>query len=273
VIKGYHFNKVNNVFKSYVDDFYSKKNKSKGMEKAINKSFLNNLLGRFGMEIYKPVTKTLSKDKLDRVLMTRKIKSIKEITQNLFLVTYEAIIDESICQSHGLDYSKVLENDSINTLDKYINTYKDVNIAIAAMTTAYARVYMLKLKLLIISLGGNLYYSDNDSLITNIALPPELVGKGIGQLKYEYEIKEGYFISNKLYALLLRDGSTVVKAKGVSDLTFDEVKSMYLGLDIKAKKSETKLNYQQGSVSIGLKEVVLNHNAYTKRDKIYSEDK
>lgn len=73
VIKGYNFNKVENVFTKYVTEIYELKSKTKGVEKAINKSLLNNLLGRFGMNIIKPITKNVKKEELDYILSTREV--------------------------------------------------------------------------------------------------------------------------------------------------------------------------------------------------------
>jgi hypothetical protein len=61
VIKGYNFNKVEDVFTKYVGELYELKSNTEGVEKAINKSLLNNLLGRFGMNIIKAITKMLKK--------------------------------------------------------------------------------------------------------------------------------------------------------------------------------------------------------------------
>ena len=81
VIKGYNFNKVYNVFKPYVDDLYHLKSTTEGAEKIVNKSLLNNLIGRFGMNIIKPITKSVNKEQLDFLLSTRKIKSFNEVTE------------------------------------------------------------------------------------------------------------------------------------------------------------------------------------------------
>lgn len=57
-------------------------------------------------------------------------------------------------------------------------------IVISAAVTAYARVYISKLKLDILKKGGKIYYSDTDSIVTNIKLPDSLVSaKGLGLLK------------------------------------------------------------------------------------------
>jgi hypothetical protein len=58
---------------------------------------------------------------------------------------------------------------------KILNKYKDYevqtlnvcSIVISAAITAYAIIYMSKIKLDIIKNGGELYYSDTDSIITN----------------------------------------------------------------------------------------------------------
>ncbi len=54
----------------------------------VNKSLLNNLLGRFGLNIIKPVSKIVDQNKLDSLLSTRKIKYIKSINENTYLVNY-----------------------------------------------------------------------------------------------------------------------------------------------------------------------------------------
>ena len=43
--------------------------------------------------------------------------------------------------------------------------------------------------------------SDTDSVVLPYKLNEEFVGKEIGQMKLEYEIKVGIFIRKKLYAI------------------------------------------------------------------------
>jgi DNA polymerase elongation subunit (family B) len=96
--------------------------------------------------------------------------------------------------------------------------FKDVSIAISAMITSYARIFITKIKLLILKLGCKIYYSYTDNLVTYIDLNiinSKLVGKELGQFKLEYLIKEGYFISNKTYCLVLNNDKTIIKTKGV----------------------------------------------------------
>ena len=62
VLNGYHFNSEPNVFKSYIENIYSiKSNSINPTQKSISKSLLNNLLGRFGINLDKPVTEHIIK--------------------------------------------------------------------------------------------------------------------------------------------------------------------------------------------------------------------
>ena len=273
VIKGYEFNKVYNIFDKYVKDLYNLKATSEGSIKAIAKSLLNNLLGRLGLNIKKPVSEIVKDDELNLIHSTREVLSTFNVTEDDYLVTYYPSISKSICDWHELDYIKI-----INTNYKDIETdkeFKDASIAIAAAVTAYARVYMSKIKLDIINKGGSVYYTDTDSIVTNIPLDNELVGKDLGQFKLENKVKEGYFISSKTYCLVLYDGSVIIKAKGLnsSSITLNDFRNMYNGINIVGIKQNTKTNYEKGSVVIGQKAVELDNNSYKKREKVYLNNK
>jgi hypothetical protein len=278
VLRGYNFNKVENVFTEYVGDLYERKLNSFGSEKAVNKSLLNNLIGRFGLNIIKPVTKSLNSDKLNQILSTREVFSLEEVTKNDFLITYNPIIKEEICLEHGLDYIKVLEKERNYKLDKELSFYQDVSIAPAAMITSYGRIEMAVFLLLIIKNGGKIFYIDTDSVVTDLDLStifPELVGKEIGKFKHEYKIKEGYFISNKTYCLVLEDGTSVIKAKGVNQnsLTVNDFKDMLVdNKNISALRKNTTKNWSEGFVNIENKEISLSPSSYTKRIKILNNE-
>jgi len=276
--KGYNFNKVEGVFTEYVNELYQLKYSTEGAEKAINKSLLNNLLGRFGMNIIKPITKTVTKEELDFILSTREVKSFHEITKNDFLVTYLPLVDEQICLEHGLDFIKVLSKEKNHSIEKNIDIFKDVSIVISAMITSYARIFMSKIKLEILNSGGKIFYSDTDSIVTNIDLNiinSRLVGKELGQFKLEYLIKEAYFISNKTYCLVLNNDKTIIKTKGVlnNSLTLEDFKTMYFKTkNVSGIKSYSTKNYTKGYVSIDEKEITLSHDAYKKREKVFNKE-
>lgn len=88
---------------------------------------------------------------------------------------------------------------------------------ISAAVNAYARIHMQNLKLDIIAKGGKLYYSDTDSIVTNVKLDNSLIdSKALGKLKLEYEVTKGIFIAPKLYYLLDVNGKEVFRAKGIN---------------------------------------------------------
>ena len=116
VIKGYHFEKQLNVFDKYVKHFYDIKAKtSNSVEKAVAKSLLNNLLGRFGLNIYKPITELMNHEKYNELLQTKAIDAAItiEIGDN-YLVTYKNKVDKEICDSLNVDYKQTVLNNLIN---------------------------------------------------------------------------------------------------------------------------------------------------------------
>lgn len=70
VTKGFQFNKEFNVFDNYVNELSKLKDELTGSQRQVLKSLLNNLLGRFALNFVKPITKTVNKSKLDKILAT-----------------------------------------------------------------------------------------------------------------------------------------------------------------------------------------------------------
>jgi DNA polymerase type B, organellar and viral len=276
VIKGYNFNKIDNIFKDYVTELFNLKKNSTGVLKLIYKSLLNNFLGRFGLNIIKPVTQTVDMNRRDYISSTRIVHSHSVLNENKILITYDPIISKEICLQHGLDITKVLEKESKLNIESKLDLFKDVSIATAAFVTSYARIHMNKFKLEILENGGSIYYSDTDSAVLDkIYFNPNWIGANIGLFKLEYEIKEAYFISNKTYCLILNNGETIIKTKGVinNSLTVEHFKSMFWdNKNVTATKFNTITDYKKASVLIEKKDVILNHDSYKKREKIYNNE-
>nr|ADO51614.1 dnapol [Moniliophthora roreri] len=276
VIQGYNFNKVEGTFNEFVNELYDLKKGAKDHKKLIFKSLLNNFFGRFGLNIVKPITQTVNKERMDYIISTRNVHSFNIINEEKFLINYDPIISKEICQEHGLDYIKVLEKEHKMNIENKLDIFKDVSIPISAIVNSNARVFMNKIKLEIISKGGKIYYSDTDSLVIDkkdLSNLEKFIGKEIGQFKIEYEIKEAYFISNKTYCLILDDGRTIIKSLGVinNSLNLEDFKSMYWNKsNVVATKFNTITKYDKGSVSIEKKEVTLNYDSYRKREKLYN---
>jgi hypothetical protein len=144
---------------------------------------------------------------------------------------------------------------------------------------------MSKVKENILNKGGNIYYTDTDSVVTDIALDDNLVGNGLGQFKLEYKINQGYFVSNKTYFLELSEKkfdtylnkyiSSVIKSKTLKSdsLTLDSFKELYTGYDVIAVKRSAITDYNKGSVLIRDDNIKLRHDSFTKRQKVYKRGK
>jgi len=275
VYKGYNFNKIENIFKDYIEELYNLKKNATGFLKLIYKSLLNNFIGRFGLSITKPITKTVNKDRRDFIFSTRIIHSHKFLNDNKFLITYTPTISKDICLEHGLDFIKVLENESKYNIENSLDLFKDVSIATAAMVTSYARIHINKIKLEILDKGGDIYYSDTDSIVLNKnSINSNWLGNEIGKFKLEYVVKEAFFISNKTYCLVLENGDTIIKTKGIinKSLNLQDFKDMYWNKKyINVTKWNTLTNYEKTSVLIEKKDVILNYDSYTKREKLFNE--
>ena len=204
---GYKFNRVSNVFTDYVNSLYRMKSHPKNItQKNLAKSLLNNLLGRFGMDINKPVTEIVDNKTFNELSLTRRITNKKDITDDDILVTYSPDIDQSVCVDFGIDFIEALKQIKVGST----GTFKGVSVPISAAITAYGRIHMSKIKLDILNKGGKIYYNYTDSIVTDINLSSDMIdAKLIGKLKLENEIKEAYFISGKTYYLVLKDGGYI----------------------------------------------------------------
>lgn len=274
VIKGYTFNRSKDVFKEFVSDVYKiKTNPKDNTQKQMAKSILNNLMGRFGIRLEKSVTKVLSYESY-RVLTTRKaIISEKELGNNKFLVTYLPMLDLDIISDLGLDIVKIANK----SRDEEKQDFDVVSVAISAAITVYGRIHISKLKMQVMHMGGNVYYSDTDSLVTDILLPENLVSTSeLGLLKLEHVVTKAIFNNNKTYWLLVRDkdGQLMVinKTLGYSStsISFNDHLNLLLGIDISAKKVLSKMEWEKGYVTIDdNKDVRVNANNYKSRSKVY----
>jgi hypothetical protein len=140
-----------------VNDLYVIKSTTKGSVKAISKLNLNSPLGRFGLSIDKPITDIVDKKKLDLLLSTCETQW-EMLSKDQYLVTYQPAISKKICEQSGLDYIKLLNKYKVDL--ENIDRFQDVSISTASAITSYARIYMNRIKLLILSLGGNIYYME-----------------------------------------------------------------------------------------------------------------
>jgi hypothetical protein len=176
----------------------------------IAKLLLNSLYGRFGMKDSLPITSIIKKEEYSN--------SIKKYGE------------ENIYNIIDLGNHQLLQFNDSNSDSLSKDSFKgvNVNIAIAAAVTAYARIHMSQFKNN--PLFPNLYYTDTDSLYFDGPLDDSFISSTeLGKLKLEGTWDDAIFLSPKVYALIL-DGvskheihtkdnkdSLVIKIKGVTE--------------------------------------------------------
>jgi DNA polymerase elongation subunit (family B) len=226
----------------------------------IAKLLLNSLYGRFGMDDSFISTKIISKaDYLKfETEFKESILDLLDLEDN-FLVQFK---DPKIELNTLLDNGKETHN---------------VNFAIAAAVTAYARIHMSQFK------NNNslprLYYSDTDSLYFDGPLPNSLVDpKKLGALKLEGFYDDATFLAPKVYALKNQDG-LIVKIKGLSKESIVknsidiELLDKLLFKDSNLKFTQNKWFKHLDKASINILDQVYTLKATgNKRNLVYNED-
>jgi len=218
LINGYEFTKEY-IFKDYVEHFYESKKNSFGAERFIAKMHLNQLYGIFGRRLDLIETINISADKLDDYLLGKVIKSVIEITDDIYAVLIHTNMRSTILEELNIHLEFERKNNFIPTVQS--------NVAIAAAVTSYARIHMIPFKL-----DSGIVYTDTDSIFTTNSLPFEEVGRELGLMKDELTgntIKEGYFLGIKKYGYYYIDenGNTITSSvfSGIerNSLTFEDV--------------------------------------------------
>jgi hypothetical protein len=205
---GYKFDKIKGLFNNYVDHNYnlkleSKINGNKGLYQ-LSKLMLNSLYGRFGLKYNNAITKFVNEEESKEIHLKYRVLQNHSIN-NLEYIKY---LPEP--SSHLYELDKDLYNQLQNT------TYEDLSlrsVMISSFTTSYANIFMHDF----LNFSGNkCFYTDTDSLFLQFPLDNKYVGNNIGQFKFEGLVKEAYFISSKLYCLVMDNGEIKIKSKGVN---------------------------------------------------------
>ena len=185
LIKGYEFSKID-LFTEYVNHFFNLKKISSGSERFIAKMHLNQLYGIFGRK--RDIIETVniySKD-LPNYLLTRVVKSIIKINDDVYTLLLSNNINSQIIDKLNTYFNTDFINFSIEVKS---------NVAIASAVTAYARIHMIPY-----ILYEGTVYTNTDSIFTTKKLPDYLIGNDLGWMKDELDgciIKEAYFLDVK----------------------------------------------------------------------------
>jgi hypothetical protein len=152
------------IFREYVSRFYQLKQESTGATRETMKRLLNSLYGKFG-----------------------------EHQEREELVTDP---DEDITGAYP--YDEVFGY----SIRKFVRFSAYHLPAIAAYVTALAQLKIYGYLCAALRAGGRLFYTDTDSLVTDVRLP---TSRDLGGLKLEHEIRRAVFLAPKTYCLTLYD--------------------------------------------------------------------
>lgn len=237
ILWGYTF-KPAKIFKGYVGSLYNLRlqHPKPSPLNLIAKLLLNSLYGRFGMI-----------DQFPEILIFDNKKSFNE-----FADVFSDDITGTIELGEKLLVKYVSEDSQRSTMLYGNLETHNVNIAIAAAITAYARIHMSQFKN---NPDFNLYYSDTDSIYIDRPLPDNMISSTVlGKMKLENVIGKAIFIAPKVYFLETIDGNFVYKVKGLSHnvkLTLKDFENL-LFKESFLKKLQIKWlkNLEKGNISV-----------------------
>ena len=231
-IKVYNYKKNARYFKKSVDELYkmkldAQKDNNKAL-RSIAKIIINSLYGFFGIR-YKDREQT----KIIKEKNTKSKNSYKTAEDNR-----ENRLTGYLFSQKLKDYQQIGKYDVYKVVDSIKANF--ANVGIASMVTSYARLELYKLLTDIKGVGGNIYYMDTDSVVTDYniygdeRLSKKWVGSGgeaLGELTNETGEEGGYYkelvtLGNKMYALKnesLKNNKVVLKMKGLNiKMRFDK---------------------------------------------------
>jgi len=108
------------------------------------------------------------------------------------------------------------------------------------------------IRLFLVILAAYRKMSDTDSIVLTKPLPEELVGKELGQMKLEYEIKKAIFIRKKLYYILTPDDQVIIKASGIDSgkLNYDLFLDLLNGESVQIEKINFKVGWKDLTINV-----------------------
>ena len=258
---GYKFERGKDVFKKYVEHYFNVKKEAeiennKG-KRTLAKLLLNSLYGRFGLKYQGSKTDIVSSSKARELTLRYKVLENFVIDKNnqLEIIKYTSEPSDVLKDIDQKGYMNLISKKEYNNED-FINR----SLPISAMITSYAACFMHKF----LNIPGNdCYYSDTDCAVLKHPLDPTNVGNNLGQFKFIGKAKRAYFISPKTYCLVMENGDTIIKSKGINSLNLSENDfiDMLYGINIqktnnyKFKKdfNNLKINYHKYTYTVSPK--------------------
>jgi hypothetical protein len=271
------FEKVYHLFDKFVEDLFSKKANAKDpVLKYTYKIILNSLYGWWAIRPVHQQLKIVTNDKLDSL-------SIKEDIELL----YQSALDNdgiSFIKSKGMndpDLIKLLKADQESSEDLsneeefFEAKIRGSNVSAvqhSAAITAYARIYLNQFK----NMKDNPYLGgDTDSIILTSPLDLKWIGKGLGQFKLEYILKEGFNHSKKFYLTVTKDNQMIIRAKGINNknsiLNYEKFVELFKGIDITLEQIQFSKDFHD--MRVGIKTVQKRIRGIENPDTIFKINK
>ena len=252
----YQFKRGKGLFTKYENDLYKlKKTANDSVQRATAKLFLNSLYGRMGMKDIESTLKIVDAKEVFNLDKNRNISVISNLSDNKYLVKYNGQISDSIRKLYSKDPLKL--SNKTTTYDKNklkslgLNKSRETPSAvhIAAAISAYARISINEFK----NIPGNpCIMSDTDSAVLPYPLPDHLVGSRIGQMKLVHKIEQGIFIRKKLYAIIDKNKSEIIKSSGINPdkLNYKLFKFLLKGESVVITDSKFNLDWKTLNVNV-----------------------
>ena len=105
------------------------------------------------------------------------------------------------------------------------------------MISAHSMVFMSDF----LNLKDNFcYYTDTDSTFLENPLPDKYIGNELGKFSFKGKVLRAYFISPKLYCLIMEDGKIIIKSKGLkyNSLNLKDFITLFKGKSIYVKQKQ-----------------------------------
>lgn len=240
------------VFKEFIEHFSSIKNKG-GLYRSFGKNMINGLYGSFALNDDDSLfVVCFSSTEFESYLSCVDVKSWKKVGNYYILNIKKSEKSQGI-----LDKKKT-----------WNLKCKNRNIAYASVIASKARIKINNALDDVIQDGGDLYYSDTDSIFAGYS--SNKLGQSLGDITWSEVYEDAVFISSKLYFLKNESGSRNILDPNLG--SFEEIKEKFYRNEFSFARSDNSFN--SGDV-LGSSFKTVNKNTivnnYTKR--VFSEDK
>ena len=142
-------------------------------------------------------------------------KTVENVERNSVIYGHELV--EAALAKYGSDITKKEYIKPTNTAGVYMICSETEgpfrHVSAGAYITALSRLKLLEGMRLALDNGGQIYYCDTDSIVTDIELP--MFADELGNFKLEEVFSEATFISPKVYKATTIGGIKLFKVKGI----------------------------------------------------------